>query len=427
MKKLLFVVLAFMIVCSIPVAAQASGKFLNTEIRILAGSIPWTDYIKSKLPEFTQKTGIKVALEVYPEEILRNKITVELTARNRDLDVYTMSPPQETMLFVKNGWLSPLDEYVAASPEYDIADYIPSALAGGRVAGKLYAIPLFTERPVLYYRTDLLAKAGIKPPKTFDELMAAAKKLHNPSERIYGFAERGAGNAAVTQFVTFLRGFGGDYQSADKRTATINTAEALVAYKYYGDILRNFGPPGVLNMNWGETSNLFSQGLVAMRIDNDSQFLQVTDKSKSLVWDKVGFATVPAGPFGLSSCNVAPWLSLFRRIPQKSGCLEFVKWATSKEISLGAMQAGQFGARQSVWKNPEATKGLPADLVAAVQGNMGTKYSEERPIMVQVGKARDIIGKVIQAAIEGKSDAEVKSIADKANAEFQALLDQDYK
>jgi multiple sugar transport system substrate-binding protein len=181
-------------------------------------------------------------------------------------------------------------------------------------------------------------------------------------------------------------------------------------------------------MNWGETSNLFSQGLVAMRIDNDSQFLQVTDKSKSLVWDKVGFATVPAGPFGLSSCNVAPWaVAVPTYSTKKAAAWEFVKWATSKEISLGAMQAGQFGARQSVWKNPEATKGLPADLVAAVQGNMGTKYSEERPIMVQVGKARDIIGKVIQAAIEGKSDAEVKSIADKANAEFQALLDQDYK
>ena len=427
MKKLLVIFIAILAASTISVSAQAS-KFSGTEIRILAGSIPWTDYIKFRIPEFTQKTGIKVVLEIYPEEILRNKITVELTARNRDLDVYTMSPPQETMLFVKNGWLTPIDEFVKASPEYDIADYIPSALAGGEVGGKLYAIPLFTERPVLYYRTDIFAKAGIKPPKTFDELMADAKLLNNPSAKIYGFVERGAGNPAVTQFVTFLRGFGGDYQSADYRTATINTPEAIKAYQYYGEILRNYGPPGVLNMNWGETSNLFAQGLVAMRIDNDSQFAQVVDKNKSLVWDKVGFATVPAGPAGMGSCNVAPWaLCIPSYSAKKAAAWEFIRWATSKEISLGAMQAGQFGARQSVWKNPEATKGLPADLVAAVQGNLGTKYSNERPVMVQVGKARDIIGTVIQAAITGKTDAELKVIADKANAEFQQLLDQDYK
>lgn len=427
MKKLLVLLLVLSLASVLPVMAQGT-KLAGTEIRVLAGSIPWTDYVKARIPEFTQKTGIKVVLETYPEEILRNKITVELTARNRDLDIYTMSPPQETMLFVKNGWLAPIDEYVAASPEYDLADYIPSALSGGRVGGKLYAIPLFTERPVLYYRTDLLAKAGIKPPKTFDELMAAAKKLHNPAEKVYGFAERGAGNPAVTQFVTFLRGFGGDYQSADKRTAVINTPEAIKAYQYYGEILRNYGPPGVLNMNWGETSNLFAQGLVAMRIDNDSQFKQVVDKTKSLVWDKVGFATVPAGPEGLASCNVAPWaLCIPNYSAKKAAAWEFIRWATSKEVALGAMQAGQFGARQSVWKNPDATAGLPKDLVTAVQGNMGTKYSEERPIMVQVGKARDVIGKVIQAGIEGKSDAELKAIADKANAEFQALLDQDYK
>lgn len=429
MKKPSLMFLALLMITSLSVNAQGGGEKLEgTEIRVLAGSIPWTDYVKAKIPEFTQKTGIKVVMEVYPEEILRNKITVELTARNRDLDVYSMSPPQEIMLFEKNGWLAPLDDFVKASPEYDISDYIPSALAGGKVDGKLYAIPLFTERPVLYYRTDIFAKAGLKPPKTFDELMAYAKLLHNPSAKIYGFVERGAGNPAVTQFVTFLRGFGGDYQSPDYKTATLNTPEAIKAYQYYGEILRNYGPPGVLNMNWGETSNLFAQGLVAMRIDNDSQFAQVVDKNKSLVWDKVGFATVPAGPAGMGSCNVAPWaLCIPSYSEKKAAAWVFIRWATSKEMSLGAMQAGQFSARQSVWKNPLATKGLPPDLVTAVQGNLGTKYSNERPVMVQVGKARDIIGTVIQAAIIGKSDAELKEIADKANAEFQKLLDQDYK
>lgn len=400
----------------------------GTEIRVLAGSFPWIDYIKPKIPEFTAKTGIKVVLEAYPEEIVRNKITVELTARSADLDVYTLSPPQETLLFVKNGWLASLDEFIAKSPDYDIQDYIPSALEGGRIDGKVYGIPLFTERTVLYYRTDLFAKHNLKPPKTFDELMEAAKILHDPANKVYGFVERGSGAASVTQFVTFLRGFGGDYQSADKKTATINTPEALTAYRFYGDILKKYGPPGVLNMNWGETSNLFAQGLVAMRMDNDSQFKNLIDKNKSVVWDKVGFATAPSGPKGFSACNVAPWgvcVPVFSA--KKSAAWEFIKWATNKEQCFGAQQAGQFSARQSPWKNPDVVKDLPPALVEAVKGTLGSKYYVERPVMVQVGKARDVIGKAIQAGIEGKSDQEIKAIADKANGEFQVLLDQDFK
>ena len=409
-------------------AETTTAQKSDVTIRVLAGSIPWTDFIKTKLPEFTTQTGIKVEIESYPEDVLRNKAVVELTSRSKDFDVYTTSPPQEMLMFANNGWIAQLDEFIAKSPEYDIDDYMPGAIAGSRTGGNTYSIPLFTERPVLYYRSDLFAQNGLTPPKTFDEMLSIAAKLNTPDKKLYGFVERGAGNASVTQFVTFLRGFGGDYQSTDYHTATINTPEAIKAYKYYGEILRKYGPPGVLNMNWGETSNIFTEGLAAMRIDNDSQYGRVVDKSKSAVWDKVEFAVVPNGPAGLSVCNVAPWALMIPSFSTKQdSAWEFIKWSTSKEMSLLAMQAGQFGARQSTWNNPKATETLPASLVQAVKDSMGSKYSIERPVTIQVGKSRDIIGTVIQAAIQGVGDAELQQIANKANADFQKILDEDYK
>lgn len=400
----------------------------DVTIRVLAGSIPWTDFIKTKIPEFTAQTGIKVELEAYPEDVLRNKAIVELTARSKDFDVYTTSPPQEMLMFANNKWSTNLDSFIAASPAYEIDDYMPGAIAGSRTQGETHSIPLFTERPVLYYRADIFAAKGLKPPKTFDEMEKIAAQLNDPANKFYGFVERGAGNAAVTQFVTFLRGYGGDYQSADHRKATLNTPEAMKAYRYYGEILRKYGPPGVLSMNWGETSNIFTEGLAAMRIDNDSQYGRAVDETKSSVWDKVEFAVVPDGPEGLSVCNVAPWALMIPSFSsKKDAAWAFIEWATSKEMSLLAMQAGQFGARQSTWNNPAATEGLPASLVQAVRDSMGAKYSIERPVTIQVGKSRDIIGTVIQAAIQGVSDSELKAIADKANAEFQKILDEDYK
>ncbi len=429
-KFMLLVLVVFMVPSFLVFAAggqEVQDQKSDVTIRVLAGSIPWTDFIKEKIPEFTANTGIKVELEAYPEDVLRNKAVVELAARSKDFDVYTTSPPQEMLMFANNNWIEPLDSYIVASPDFEVEDFMPGAISGSQLNGNTYSIPLFTERPVLYYRADVFAEKGLEPPKTFDELLELAAVLNDPDNKFYGFVERGAGNAAVTQFVTFLRGFGGDYQSADYKTATINTPEALKAFRYYGDILRNFGPPGVLSMNWGETSNIFTEGLVAMRIDNDSQYGRAVDPDKSAVWDKVEFAVVPDGPAGLSVCNVAPWAVMVPSFStKKDAAWEFIKWSTSKEMALLAMQAGQFGARQSTWNNPAATETLPPSLVQAVIDSMGAKYSIERPVTIQVGKTRDIIGTVIQAGIQGVSDTELKRIADKANADFQKVLDEDY-
>ena len=44
---------------------------------------------------------------------------------------------------------------------------------------------------LMVYRTDLLEKAGIQPPKTWDEYFAAVQKLHDPANGVYGTALRG--------------------------------------------------------------------------------------------------------------------------------------------------------------------------------------------------------------------------------------------
>lgn len=428
MKKFLAILLIALLCISFVFANGAEEETSQKVIRILAGSIPWTDFIKTKIPDFEAATGIKVEIESYPEDVLRNKISVELAARSSNYDIYTTSPPQEFLQFVNNDWMVQLDDYIAtADPSYDFPDFMPGAIAGSQMNGKTFSIPLFTERPVLYYRADLFKEAGLEPPKTFDELMSIAERFDNDAEKFYGFVCRGAASPSITQFVTFIRGFGGDYQSKNYKTATINTPEALKAFEYYGQLLKKYGPPGVLTMNWGETSNLFCEGLAAMRIDNDSQFGNAVNPEKSTVYDKVEFAAVPKGPAGLSVCNVAPWALMIPKYSEnKDAAWKFIEWATSKDLSVEAMQSGQFAARQSTWDNPAATGTLPPSLVQAVKDSVSSPYSIERPVTIQVGKTRDIIGTVVQAAIQGAQGSELKSIADKANAAFQAVLDEDY-
>jgi multiple sugar transport system substrate-binding protein len=57
------------------------------------------------------------------------------------------------------------------------ADFNPAVLAPKTWQGKVYAIPQVIDMQLLYYRKSMLAKAGVQPPQTLDELVAAAAKL----------------------------------------------------------------------------------------------------------------------------------------------------------------------------------------------------------------------------------------------------------
>jgi len=230
------------------IAAQTKDQpYKGTTINFIGFGAEWTNNMVAGLDEFKAKTGIEVNFQQLANDQLSNKIAIGSAARSKDLDVIAFRPLQETLLFSKNGWLEPLDDYIAKSPEFAINDFFK---AGRDIslndAGKLVGIPVMTEREIVFYNKELFAKAGVKVPKTLDELMDAAKKLTDPSKGVVGIAIRGRGSDAVTQFSSFLRSFGGDFIKDGK--AVINTPQAIKAFQFYGDLLRQYGPPGVLNM-----------------------------------------------------------------------------------------------------------------------------------------------------------------------------------
>ena len=152
-------------------------------------------------------------------------------------------------------------------------------------------MPLVTEWQVLYYRIDLLKKAGIKPP-TFAKLEAAAKKLC-PAD-VAGFASRGKGAAAVTQLSSYLYNYGGLY--LDKGRAVFDSEAVDGAIRFYGRMLGTYGPQGITAMSWENIMPLFQAGKVAMWTDASVFYGQIMDPSKSQVpAEDVGIANFPAG------------------------------------------------------------------------------------------------------------------------------------
>ncbi|MBP1991584.1 ABC transporter substrate-binding protein [Paenibacillus eucommiae] len=395
--------------------------FAGKKLSIVTANHPWGDAIKEMLPEFEASTGMKVDVQSFFEDQLAQKLTVQMTAGSVTPDVFMYSPLQQAKLFVKNGWIYPLDDYAKKEAAYDFDDFSKASVGSNMIDGKLYGIPIITEQHILYYRKDLLQQAGIAVPKTMDELLAAAQKLHDPKKEIYGFAARGQRSPLVSQISSFIYSEGGDFMKDDK--ATINTPEAIKGMTTYATLLRDYGPPGVLNMSWPQAIGVFAQGKAAFFADANSLFKNATDPEKSKIADQVGFAVFPAGKEGSQPFNITSWgLAMNAKAENKDAAWAFIQWASSKEIVLLTQQKGNPGARMSVWDNPEGITAFPKELAEVTKETQKGGVDHSLPPVDKVSEARDIIGAIVQKSISGE---DIKAAAEQANKEFQVLIDKE--
>lgn len=395
-------------------------------VRVTLANHVWTENIKAALPEFEKQTGLKVEITQLGEDQLSDQYNVKLNAGSSDLDVMMYRPLQEGKLFAKNKYLADLSDHVKSSKDWDYSDFQSGPVEATTYEGKAVGVPIITEQEVLYYRKDLLAKAGLSAaPKTLDELKTAAAKIKASVPGTAGFVARTGKSPAVTQFSSFLYSFGGDFVDGSGK-ATVNSDAAKQAYAFYGGLIKDSGPANVsTDMSWPEAMAIFTQGKAAFYTEANSLYKNATDPAKSKVSDTVGFAPFPAGPAGSKPYNIPSWaLGVNDASKNKSNAWKFVEWATGKEQTLAQQKAGVPSARTSVWANPEGTASYPKDLVEAINASTQGGVAHDRPVVVKVGQARELVGQPIVDAITGKDPA---AAADTANEAFQKFLDDEAK
>jgi len=406
MKRLLVAALAL----GLSLGATAQEK----EIRILLANHPYGDLLRSAAPEFEQATGIKVNLESLQEGQLTTKLTTEFATRSSSVDVFMTRPLQEGKMFYKNGWYEPL-------AGLDFSDYPPNVTSIATFGGKPYLVPLVTEWQVLYYRRDVLQKAGVKVPTTFAELEAAARAVH--SESMAGFASRGKGGAAVTQLSSYVYNHGGLY--LDKGVAVFDSKPALEAIRLYGKLLGSYGPKGVTSMSWENIMPLFQAGKVAMWTDASVFYGQIVDPTKTQIpAENVGIATFPAGPKANSPFIVTSWgIAVARQSKHKDLARKFVEWATSRELAARGMLASITMARTSVWSDKAIVSKINPGLVETRAFAARNGYPLDRPYMSAVGEARDLIGELIIESINSRgASTTLEKLAEQNVAKVNELL-----
>ena len=177
-------------------------------------------------------------------------VTVEanLTAEHDKIKVaaFTADPAQYTTAHVATssivpllsaGLIRPLDDLVAKHGQ----GLKPTQLI--KVDGKTMAIAFMSNAQHLFYRKDLLAKAGIEPPKTYEEVLAAARKLKEDGILEHPFAmNTKAGWNLGEEFVNMYNGTGASFFKDGTAEVAINNENGIKTLNMLKELMAYSSP-----------------------------------------------------------------------------------------------------------------------------------------------------------------------------------------
>ncbi|MET8610691.1 MULTISPECIES: ABC transporter substrate-binding protein [Streptomyces] len=316
---------------------------------------------------FTKETGIKVNFTVLPENDVRDKISQDFANQAGQYDVATLSN-YEIPIYARNGWLRPMNGYVAKDPSYDEQDVLApmrQSLTGDD--GKLYGQPFYGESSFLMYRKDVFAAKGLTMPAhpTWQQVADLAAKVDGARPGMRGICLRGlpGWGELMAPLTTVVNTFGGTWFDT-KWKAHLDSPEFEKATKFYVDLVRTHGESGAAQSGFAECLNDLTQGKVAMWYDATSAAGSLEAKG-SPVKGKLGYAPAP-----VEKTESSGWLYTWAwgiqqssRNPDKAW--KFVSWASGKEYERLVGETSGWpnvpaGKRASTYENADYRKSAAA-------------------------------------------------------------------
>jgi xylobiose transport system substrate-binding protein len=247
-----------------------------------------------------------------------------------------------------------------ADPPAAVDLFLPKVLAGGQVGGRQYGLPMTGVQPiVLYYHKGLFTDAGLSPPRTYADLLAAVDAFR--ARGVTPIALAGAERWPALMYLMYLTerlggagvfdgiaaGRAGAWEDPAVREAAAMTQQ-LVRRGAFGD---GFGARGY---DTGDTTRMLSRGQAAMQLMGSWEYgLQAAGNPAFAAGDLgwVPFPTVPGGvgdPAGLVGVP-ANYLSVDAESPHRDEAIDFlVDTVTSDEFLDGLLAAGEVPAIQDL-------------------------------------------------------------------------------
>jgi len=236
------------------------------ELRILFTQpyAPMTERIEVLIDEYKKiNPGVEIVLDKVPWGGSLAKITAMKAAGSAPDIIYVI--PGQVWTLKREGWLMPVDDVIEklGGDKYFLP--LPGYV---RIDNHYWAVPSGSMVIHLEYRKDLFDKKGLKEPRTWDDLLTAAKALTEDLDgdgKIdrYGISlplkrEYSAG----VFFFCFLWSNGGHVLDK-KGNVVFNSPETVQTLKFLKELYQ-YAPPGVTDYSWLQLIETYSQDKVAM-------------------------------------------------------------------------------------------------------------------------------------------------------------------
>jgi len=311
--------------------------------------------------EFEADSGHQVDVQLIDnDEYFSNQLDSYLGGEN-PADVFVSGPVLMWEQLGK-GFVEPLNPFLErASDGFDADDFMPALLrcnrwdgAFGSVLGQgeLLEIPVNCESYNLAYLPEILDRAEVDVPRTWEEYFATARTIVERAAPARGFAQRGADewHTIYTGFASQLWAYGGRDFDATGRCA-IDSPEALRATRDLVEALAVAGPSDWLHQRWYELAIDFAHGDYGLIVDSDHYVAFFEDPEISTVHGRVEYAVPPLGPTGRRSANVWTWSAVMNAHSRdKDTAWAFMEWATGRDFLLrSAFEGNMNPTRSSIW------------------------------------------------------------------------------
>ncbi len=308
-------------------------------ITIATGKLDTSSYLPGLIGEWNRAhPGQRVTLLQLPDDADDQlaQLVANLQAKSDVYDVMSLDVVW-TAEFASNGWVVPLSPRM-----FPLADFLQPAVDTARYQGRLWAVPFTSNAELLYYRADILGRAGVLAPRTWAQLAALAEKVA-PRFGLWGYAGQFLAYEGLTvNFAEAVQSAGGSILSPDDTRVTLDSPQAREGLAFLVTGFREgWIPAAALGFDEQASQQAFEQGKLLFL--NNWPYVYgpaSTPGPGNVIAGKFGVEALP-GPEGpgsssLGGANLA--ISAFCR--HQRTALAFIRFLTSLPVERQVLVKG---------------------------------------------------------------------------------------
>ncbi|WP_298493193.1 extracellular solute-binding protein [uncultured Maritimibacter sp.] len=412
---------------------KASG---GKELRFLFRKDNYFEALRNTWADLRSNVGSIQNVDLLPLPHLYDRLIANGERESSAFDVICVNNPWVGDL-VDRGLVRPLDDLIAQSHVQPL-DFSPMVWDSGSWKGAQYGVPIYTTVELFLARQDIFERSGVGYPRTFDQVIEAARVLQRPDEGLYGVAWNGArGMPVANTFMVLL----GSCNSAclnlprrrihtpmhdlvsDKLRAQLLTDQAFEVLDYMHRLI-DVSHPDILDMDWDRRVDALLTGKAVMGYCWSMHAALMEYHVKSVVSRRMRYLEQPKGRAGMHANPVGGFhLMIPSNLSEDRVQLAFdaITWMCSPEVMKEHVSEGfPVAPRFSVAADPEAAASSPVMGVVDRLLRSNSVCTWSRPAVPEFHGIETVLGEEIHAALRG--DLTDREALERAQGRIDALL-----